>query len=287
MRWFRAPAKINLHLRVLARRLDGLHEIESLVAFSEIGDWVGYQPGDRLELDVEGPTALEAGPPEQNLVLKAARALAARIPNLMLGRFRLVKRLPAAAGVGGGSSDAAAALAALAEANGLPQEDERLRAAAEETGADVPACLFPGARWVQGVGERVGAPVALPEMFAVLANPRVPAPTRDVFEALGLVPGSPFDFPGEQGLAAGSAAVSFEALLSARNDLQAAAIRVVPAVESTLEALARLPGARVARMTGSGATCFALFDSALGAATACRTVAAERPQWWVRATSLR
>jgi 4-diphosphocytidyl-2-C-methyl-D-erythritol kinase len=287
MRWFRAPAKINLHLRVLARRLDGLHEIESLVAFSEIGDWVGYQPGERLELDVEGPTALDAGPPAQNLVLKGARALAARIPNLTLGRFRLVKRLPAAAGLGGGSSDAAAALAALAEANGLPQEDARLLAAAVETGADVPVCLFPGARWVQGVGERVGAPISLPEVFAVLANPQEPAPTRDVFEALGLVPGSRFDSPAEQAFAARSASVTLEALLSGRNDLQSAAIRVVPAIQSTLETLARLPGAMAARMSGSGATCFALFDSALGAATARRMVAAEQPQWWVRATSLR
>ena len=130
MRWFRAPAKINLSLSVLARRSDGLHEIESLVAFAEIGDWLGYQPGRSLELDVEGPDAPEAGPPEKNLVLRAARALAARIPDLTLGRFRLVKRLPAAAGMGGGSSDAAAALAALAEANGLPEEDERLLAAA-------------------------------------------------------------------------------------------------------------------------------------------------------------
>ncbi len=192
MRWFRAPAKINLSLRVLARRSDGLHEIESLVAFAEISDWLGYEPGQRLELDVEGPTALEAGPPEKNLVLRAARALAAQIPGLTLGRFRLVKRLPAAAGIGGGSSDAAAALAALAEANGLSAEDERLRAAAAETGADVPVCLFPRARIMSGVGERLGPPVALPEVFAVLANPRVPAPTRDVFEALGLAPGSCF-----------------------------------------------------------------------------------------------
>jgi len=102
MRWLRAPAKINLSLRVLARRSDGLHEIESLVAFAGICDWLGYEPGRSLELDVEGPTALEAGPPEKNLVLRAARALAARVPGLTLGRFRLVKRLPAAAGIGGG-----------------------------------------------------------------------------------------------------------------------------------------------------------------------------------------
>jgi 4-diphosphocytidyl-2-C-methyl-D-erythritol kinase len=286
MRWFPAPAKINLHLRVLGRRPDGLHELESLVAFSEFGDWVAYQAGKRLELEVEGPTAREAGPLEQNLVLKAGRALAARVPSLTLGRFRLVKRLPAAAGLGGGSSDAAAALAALAEANGLPRDDERLRAAAAETGSDVPVCLFPEARWVHGAGERVGASVALPKLFAVLVNPRVPAPTRDVYDALGLVPGSRLDSP-ERMVADDSAAISLETLLLGRNDLQPAAIRVVPAVDSALEALARLPGALAARMTGSGATCFVLFDSALGAATARAMVTAEHPHWWVRASSLR
>ena len=289
MRWLHAPAKINLSLSVLARRSDGLHEIESLVAFAEIGDWLGYEPGGRrLDLDLEGPTAHEAGAPEKNLVLRAARALAARVPELTLGRFRLVKHLPAAAGIGGGSSDAAAALAALAEANGLPADDPRLLAAASETGADVPVCLFPKARMMSGTGERLGSPVALPEVFAVLANPRVPAPTRDVFEALGLAPGSRLEPAGAPAVAPGSiASVTLDTLVSARNDLQSAALRIAPVIGSTLETLARLPGAIVARMSGSGATCFALFDNALGAAAAQKVVAAEQPLWWVKATRLR
>ena len=287
MRWVRAPAKINLSLRVLARRSDGLHEIESLVAFAEICDWLGYEPGRQLELDVEGPTALEAGPLEKNLVLRAARALAARVPGLTLGHFRLVKRLPAAAGIGGGSADAAAALTALAESNGLAAEDERLRAAAAETGADVPVCLFPKARIVCGVGEQLGPPVALPDVFAILVNPRVSAPTRDVFEALGLAPGSRFEPAGRTPFAVGcAAAITLEALAWGRNDLEAAALRVAPAIGSALETLSRLPGAIAARISGSGATCFALFDSRLGAATAHRMVIAEQPHWWVRATSL-
>jgi 4-diphosphocytidyl-2-C-methyl-D-erythritol kinase len=287
MRWFRAPAKINLTLRVLARRADGLHEIESLVAFAEICDWLGYEPGQRLELDVEGPTALEAGPPEKNLVLRAARALAARTPGLTLGRFRLVKRLPAAAGIGGGSADAAAALTALAESNGLSAEDEPLRAAAAETGADVPVCLFPKARIMSGVGERLGPPVALPSVFAVLANPRVSAPTRDVFEALGLAPGSCFGSAGRQMLSPGpEAGITLDTLVSGRNDLEAAALRIAPAIRLALETLSRLPGAKAARMSGSGATCFALFDSRVGAARAHRIVVAEQPYWWVQATAL-
>ncbi len=288
MRWFRAPAKINLSLRVVARRSDGLHEIESLVAFAETSDWLGYEPGPRLELDVEGPTALEAGPPEKNLVLRAARALAAHIPGLTLGRYRLVKRLPAAAGIGGGSSDAAAALAALAEANGLSAEDERLRAAAAESGADVPVCLFPKARIVSGVGERLGPPAALPRVFAILANPRVPAPTRDVFEALGLAPGSRLQPTGQPTFAPGAEAeITLDTLVLGCNDLEPAALRVAPLIGSALEMLSRLPGARAARMSGSGATCFALFDSRLRAATACMMVAAQQPEWWVKATGLR
>ena len=288
MRWLRAPAKINLSLRVLARRPDGLHEIESLVAFAEIGDWLGYEPGRRLELEVEGPTAIEAGPTEENLVLRAARALAARIPDATLGRFRLVKHLPAAAGLGGGSSDAAAALAALAEANDLSQTDERLQAAAAETGADVPVCMFPKARWVSGAGERLGPPVALPEVFAVLVNPRIPLPTRVVFEALGLNPGSPFHSSGDPAAAASpSASVVSDMLISGRNDLQSAAVRIAPVIGSALEALAGLPGALAARMSGSGATVFALFDSAVGAAAARRAIASGQPDLWVRATTLR
>jgi 4-diphosphocytidyl-2-C-methyl-D-erythritol kinase len=288
MRWLRAPAKINLSLRVIARRADGMHEIESLVAFAEICDWLGYEPGRGLELDVEGPTALEAGPPEKNLVLRAARALEARIRGLTLGRFRLVKRLPAAAGIGGGSADAAAALTALAESNGLSVEDERLRAAAAETGADVPVCLFPKARIVSGVGERLGPPIALPDVFAVLVNPRVSAPTRDVFEALGLAPGSRFDATGRPKFAVGSEAViTLDMLVSGRNDLQPAALRVAPVTGLALETLSRLPGAMATRMSGSGATCFALFDSRPAAATAHRMLVAEQPHWWVKATALR
>src|SRR5208282_3895074 len=134
MRWQRAPAKINLTLRVIGRRADGYHELESLVAFAGLCAWVGFEPGRDLVLEVLGPRAFEAGPVDENLVLRAARALAEHIPGVGLGRFRLVKRLPAAAGLGGGSADAAAALRALAEANGLSVNDDRLREAAAETG---------------------------------------------------------------------------------------------------------------------------------------------------------
>jgi 4-diphosphocytidyl-2-C-methyl-D-erythritol kinase len=214
-------------------------------------------------------------------------SFSARRAHWKLGRFRLVKRLPAAAGIGGGSADAAAALTVLAESNGLSAGDERLRAAAAETGADVPVCMFPKARIVSGVGERLGPPVALPHIFAVLVNPRASAPTRDVFEALGLAPGSCFESTGRPTFAVGSeGGITLDMLVSGRNDLQPAALRVAPVAGLALETLSRLPGAMATRMSGSGATCFALFASRLGAATARRMVVAEQPHWWVKATAL-
>src|SRR5271165_2443499 len=288
MLWFRAPAKINLTLHVIGRRADGFHEIESLVAFGGICDWLGYEPGADLELEVCGPRAVDSGAVGDNLVLRAARALAARIPRLTLGRFRLVKHLPAAAGLGGGSADAAAALRALADANGLPIEDERLRAAALETGSDVPVCLSPRARMMTGIGDRLGPPVALPCAFAVLVNPEVAAPTRRVFEALGLAPDSLVRSPGPSlATPEPNAPLALNSLASCRNDLEAGALRVAPAIADALERLSRLPDAKVTRMSGSGATCFALFDNRRSAAAARLRIAADRPDWWVKATVLR
>ena len=288
MRWLCAPAKINLSLRVIGRRSDGLHEIESLVAFADVCDWVGYERGRGLELKLEGPGAADTGRLENNLIVRAAQALADRVPGLTHGRFRLVKRLPVAAGIGGGSADAAAALLMLADANGLPAQDGRLLAAAAEVGADVPVCLFSRARMMSGVGDRLGPPVELPEVFALLVNPRVAAPTPDVFAALGLAPGSNMPFRGEPIFVPGSnAGITFEALALCRNDLEPAALRIAPAIEPALERLSRLPGVMASRISGSGATCFALFDTSANAAAAHRRIVAEQPHWWVKLVGLR
>lgn len=284
MRWHRAAAKLNLSLRVLGRRTDGFHDLESLVAFAELSDWLGFQPGDAFELIVEGPGADAIGPIEDNLVTRAARALSRHVPGLKLGKVRLIKRLPAAAGLGGGSADAAACLRALAEANGLSLDDERLLAAAAETGSDVPVCLASCARVMAGVGDRLGAPVRLPRLFALLANPRRALPTRDVFAALGLARGSvhssPFapDDPGS---------VSVERLAVGGNDLQPPAQMILPLIGDIVERLKALPGARLARMSGSGATCFAVFDDPEAVSRACRRLAADKPEWWTAATPLR
>ena len=287
MRWLRAPAKINLTLRVIGRRADGYHELESLVAFAGLCDWVGFEPGRDLVLEVLGPRAVEAGPVDENLVLRAARALAEHIPGVGLGRFRLVKRLPAAAGLGGGSADAAAALRLLANEARLSVDDPRVRAAARATGADVLACLRPQARMMTGVGDQLGPLIPLPKISAVLFNPKVQAPTPKVFAALGLAPGSTLESSGRSfdPLGRGTAAV-LDFLASSRNDLEAAAVRIAPAIAVVRERLAQIPEAVATGMSGSGATCFALFGDRRSATLARRIVAAERPDWWVEATSI-
>ena len=288
MRWSRAPAKINLTLQVIGRRSDGYHELESLVAFAGLCDWVGFEPGRDPVLEVLGPRAAEAGPVGENLVLRAARAFAAQIPGVGLGRFRLVKRLPAAAGLGGGSADAAAALRLLADEARLSADDPRVRAAARTTGADVLACLRPQARMMTGIGDQLGPLIPLPRISAVLVNPRVQASTPKVFAALGLAPGSTlessspsFDAPG------GGAAAILDFLASSRNDLEAAAVRIAPAIALVRERLADIPEAIATGMSGSGATCFALFGDRRSATLARRILAAERPDWWVVATAIR
>ncbi len=288
MRWYRAPAKLNLTLKVVGRRLDGFHDIESLTAFASESDWLGLSPGRRFELVVEGPTAQDTGPLDDNLVARAARAFAARIPGALTGRFHLIKRLPAAAGLGGGSSDAAACIRALAEANGVSLSDERVQAAALETGSDVAVCVSACARVMSGVGDRLGTPVGLPSLFAVLVNPRQALATRDVFAALGLERGFYSDTPGRQPFPPeGTSFVTLEALVSGVNDLEIAARSILPSIVDMLEALKHAPEVIVARMSGSGATCFGLFETLEAARGAHARLAAERPGWWVATTDLR
>src|SRR6478672_3934430 len=184
-----APAKVNLTLAVLGRRADGYHLLDSLVVFADVGDSLTLTPGGPLTLNVRGVTAKQAGPVDSNLVFKAAKALASEIPNLKLGRFTLDKCLPVAAGLGGGSSDAAAALRLLARANRLKLNDKRLLKAAGGVGADVPVCVDPRPRRMRGIGEKLSAPLAIPKLAAVLVNPGVAVPTKDVFMRLGLKPG--------------------------------------------------------------------------------------------------
>ncbi|MGU3327419.1 4-(cytidine 5'-diphospho)-2-C-methyl-D-erythritol kinase [Methylobacterium mesophilicum] len=285
----RAPAKVNLTLHVLGRRAgDGYHELESLVAFAGTADRLTLHPGAALGLTVSGPTAGPAGPTDDNLVLRAARGLAARVPNLRLGAFHLVKRLPVAAGIGGGSSDAAAALRLLACLNDLPLNHAALIAAARETGADVPVCLDPRARMMRGAGEEIGPVLGLAPLPAVLVNPGVPVPTAPVFKALGLAVGQTRDGAAHPEIAEGLSADALVASLApARNDLEAPALTVAPVIGEALAALRARDGCRLARMSGSGATVFALFADRRAAVQAAAALRTAHPNWWVAPTFLR
>lgn len=281
----RAPAKVNLTLAVLGRRPDGYHELVSVVAFADLADELSYDPQGPLALGVQGPHADACGAIDENLVLKAARRFGEATGRPVGGRFTLTKILPAAAGLGGGSADAAAALRLLARAVSVATDDVRLRAAARQVGADVPVCLDPRPRIMQGIGEILSPPLDLPPLPAVLVNPGVAVATRDVFTALGAGPVAsvpaltPDELPGEGG-------ALIDALARGRNDLEAPAIRVQPVIAEVLDHLRRTAGCRLARMSGSGATCFGLYENAAHAATAAQTLSNVHPHWWVRATVL-
>ncbi len=284
----RAPAKINLTLHVVGRRHDGYHDLESLVAFAGVADILTLDPSGSPGLTVSGPTASAAGALDDNLVLKAARALAARVRDLRSGAFTLIKRLPVGAGIGGGSSDAAAALRLLAQLNGLTLDDARVHDAARETGADVPVCIQPRSRMMAGTGDRLGAPLMARLLYAVLANPGVPVGTPAVFARMGLAPGEPRDLGRHPALHDGlDHQAFFDGLSRGRNDMEGAALSLVPAIGDAIDALSSTAGHRLVRMSGSGSTCFALYDDRRAARSAAALLAGSRPAWWVRATALR
>lgn len=178
-------AKVNLTLRVVGRRVDGYHDLESVVAFADCADRLSLTPGPSLHLETSGPLAQACGEPSDNLVFKAAQLLSERVPGLKLGDFTLDKVLPVAAGIGGGSADAAAALRLLAQANDLELDDPRLIEVARLTGADVPVCLASNACVMTGISDTL-QPLSLPKMPCVMVNPRIPVATSDVFKALAL-----------------------------------------------------------------------------------------------------
>jgi 4-diphosphocytidyl-2-C-methyl-D-erythritol kinase len=287
-----AAAKVNLTLRVVGRRPDGYHELESLVAFADIGDRLVLRPGPVLALTVTGPGAAAAGPIGDNLVLKATNALSLGVKGLTLGRFRLTKRLPAAAGLGGGSADAAAALRLLARANGLAPDDARVMAAAAATGADVPVCLGSRPRVMRGIGEILDDPLVLAPLPAVLVNPGVAVATREVFAALHRQVSSTHSRECWNAASSAGSPLAREhteeifRMLARGNDLETPAIALQPIIADVLAALRRDPACRLARMSGSGATCFGLFDSVHAARTAGRRLRTEQSVWWVHATLL-
>lgn len=275
-----AFAKINLALHVRRRREDGYHEIETIFAFAEGGDALGFDwnapPG--LTISGEYAAALAGEDPADNLVMRAARMLAEALARADVPAIALDKSLPVAAGIGGGSADAAAVLRALSRHWGVQPRDERLMAIARELGADVPACVVSQTMRGDGRGDdlRAVAMSGLTGMPLLLVNPRVPLSTAAVFGA--------WDGADRGALVQGDA---LDVALSGRNDLEAPARRLCPVIGDVVGMLAGQAGAVLARMSGSGATCFALFDSAAARDRAADAIGSVRPEWWMMATALR
>lgn len=281
----RAWAKVNLSLQVVGRRADGYHELESLVVFAEVGDLLRIEPADSrsFTLVIEGPFAGRLLHEHDNLVLRASQALADRAGNVPGAVVTLTKNLPVASGIGGGSADAAAALRGLARLWDLRLPQAELQELALRLGADVPVCLRSEAAVMSGIGERLQPVAALPPLWLLLANPGVAVSTAGVFAARA---GS-FSTAIEPRLPpAGRDA--FLAWLALRgNDLEAPACRLAPAVAAVLAALRELPNCLLARMSGSGATCFGLFDGEAAARAAAGALALDHPSWWVAPAPLR
>lgn len=269
-----APAKINLHLHIVGRRADGYHLLDSLVVFAGIGDRLTVSPSDRLTLSVTGPFAAGLAAEADNLVLRAARALAARAGVQPNGALVLEKNLPVASGIGGGSADAAAALRLLCRFWGL---DSRLPGQlAAGLGADVPACVAGVPVLMSGIGEILAPAPPLPDVGIVLVNPGVAVSTPSVFRARTGGFSDPVRFPGQGWRDADSLVAT---LLSTHNDLEPPARLLTPAIGDVLDILATTPGCLLARMSGSGATCFGLFAEPEAAEAVARTIG--RDGWWV------
>jgi 4-diphosphocytidyl-2-C-methyl-D-erythritol kinase len=277
-----ARAKVNLSLRIAGRRPDGYHELESLVVFPDTGDRLTADPATDLTLDIEGPFADDLTGEADNLVLRAAHALLAETGSGRGARIVLDKYLPVASGIGGGSADAAAALNLLNELWDAQLDHETLARIALELGADVPVCLDAAPAFMTGIGERVARLPALPDFVLLLVNPGVAVPTGEVFARLdaallteGREEAPPPSFATLDEL--------LQWLARHPNDLEAPAMEIAPAIGVVLRKLDTLPGALLARMSGSGATCFAIFSDRNDAQDALSILSADYPDWWCAA----
>ncbi|WP_442872602.1 4-(cytidine 5'-diphospho)-2-C-methyl-D-erythritol kinase [Cognatishimia sp. SS12] len=270
-----APAKINLTLHVTGRRSDGYHMLDSLVVFADIGDEITATPAKDLSLSVTGPCAAGVPQDSSNLVLRAAELLRAGAP--LGATLTLNKFLPAASGIGGGSSDAAASLRALAELWGLPVPG---RTEVLPLGADLPVCMQPAPQRMSGIGDVLSDLLQVPPLHIVLINPRIHVPTPQVFKALA----QPDNPAMAAQLPAWAGAAEFVSWLAQqRNDLEAPAIATAAPIAACLAALRAHSECQLARMSGSGATCFGIYPSAQAAEEAAQTHRAQHPGWWVAA----
>lgn len=271
-----APAKINLHLHVVGRRDDGYHLLDSLVVFAAVGDWLRVAPADALSLSVTGKFAAGLEAEADNLVLRAARALAGEAGMMACGKLVLEKNLPVSSGIGGGSADAAAALRLLVRFWGISVAEARLRDLARGLGADVPVCLAGQPALMSGIGDVLVPAPRLPDVGIVLINPGVAVATPAVFRSRTGAFSERARFPGDGWRDAEALAVS---LCATSNDLEPPARSLAPSIGDALAALVAAPGCLLARMSGSGATCFGLFPTQGAARSAAQTVI--RDGWWV------
>ncbi len=280
-----APAKVNLFLHVGPVDEAGYHPLASLVAFADLGDRVAVAPSSRLSLAADGPFADALDGPGDNLILRALRALgaAAGIGDPPVA-VTLDKRLPVAAGLGGGSSDAGTALKLTRDLLGLDLDDEALAEVAGTVGADGPMCLYARTAWAEGRGEVLTPEPRLPPLPALLINPGVASPTGPVYRAYDEGAAAAADRPAPP--ADWSVATVIDWLAGLRNDLEAPAAARAPAILAALDAARRLPGVRLVRMSGSGATVFALFETPATARAAAGVLAVAQPDWWIQPTRL-
>lgn len=285
-----APAKVNLSLHVGPPKDNGRHNLVSLVAFADndVADLITAEPANQFSLAVDGPYARQSGPAKDNLVLKAARAMNDALDgNAPPLAFRLQKNLPCAAGIGGGSADAGAALRLMVRAHGGDRAQTMAEAIAPLLGGDVLACYrnLPGL--MTGEGETYEPLLSVPALPALLVNAGVACPTGPVFQAYDAV--APQAIPEHPPLPDNRTALrAFMSWLrdNTENSLETPAMSQHPDITETLATLQAVPGARLIRMSGSGATCFALFDSMEAADAAAASLSGQRPDWWIRATML-
>jgi 4-diphosphocytidyl-2-C-methyl-D-erythritol kinase len=285
-----APAKVNLYLHVGPVGADGYHPLASLVTFADVGDVLALEDADAMSLSVSGPFADEVGAEDDNLVVRARRGVEAALrPYWRPFRLTLDKRLPVASGLGGGSADAAAAMRLMNERWGLtpdPADERVIVGVARRLGADVPMCLVSAPRLALGRGDELAPPPAFPALDAVLVNPLAASPTGPVYRRFD-ASGAPSDaIPIAPGAPLRTARDVAHYLATCRNDLEAPAVALQPAIGEVLAVLTAQPQTLFARMSGSGATCFALCETADAASDLAAAVAADHPHWWIRACRL-
>lgn len=278
-----APAKINLSLRISGRRADGYHDLRSLVVFAGVGDRLTAETATELTLDLGGPYAAALANDPDNLVLRAARLLRERSGVARGARLRLEKNLPVASGIGGGSADAAAALRALTRLWDI--DPGALGDIAASLGADVPVCLDARPAMMSGIGEKIARLAALPRFHLVLVNPGIALATGEVFRALAAPPlrHAPVA-PAAPAFATLDEMIGW--LAGEANDLEEPARRLAPQIEAVLAALGASKGCRLARMSGSGATCFGIYADEAAAKAAATAIARKHSSWWIAASAV-